>query len=51
VVDGGASWQVTRQVTAFARGLNLLDREYEEAFGYPSPGRLGMVGLRVDLRP
>ena len=51
VLDAGASWQVTRQVTAFARGLNLLDREYEEAFGYPSPGRLGMVGVRVDLRP
>jgi outer membrane cobalamin receptor len=51
VLDGGVSWRVTRQVTAFARGLNLLDREYEEAFGYPSPGRLGMVGLRVDLRP
>ena len=51
VLDGGASWQVTRQVTAFARGLNLLDRAYEEAFGYPSPGRLGMVGVRVDLRP
>jgi outer membrane cobalamin receptor len=51
VLDGGAGWQVTRHVTAFARGLNLLDREYEEAFGYPSPGRLGMVGLRVDLRP
>jgi outer membrane cobalamin receptor len=51
VLDGGASWQVTRHVTAFARGLNLLDREHEEAYGYPSPGRLGMVGLRVDLRP
>ena len=51
VVDAGASWRVTPHVEIFGRGLNLLDRQYEEAFGYPAPGRLGMVGLRVDLRP
>ena len=51
VLDGGASWRVARQFTIFGRGLNLLDREYEEAYGYPSPGRQGMIGVRVDLRP
>jgi outer membrane receptor protein involved in Fe transport len=51
VLDAGASWRVGRQVTVFGRGLNLLDREYEEAYGYPAPGRLGMIGVRVDLRP
>ena len=51
VVDAGASWRLTPHVEVFGRGLNLLDRQYEEAFGYPAPGRLGMVGLRVDLRP
>lgn len=51
VLDAGASWRIGRQVTVFGRGLNLLDRQYEEAFGYPSPGRLGMIGVRVDLRP
>jgi len=51
VVDAGASWRVTPHLEVFGRGLNLLDRQYEEAFGYPAPGRLGMVGLRVDLRP
>ncbi|MBK5295749.1 MAG: TonB-dependent receptor [Vicinamibacteria bacterium] len=51
VVDAGASWRLARHVEVFGRGLNLLDRQYEEAYGYPAPGRLGMVGLRVDLRP
>ena len=51
VVDAGASWRVSRQVEIFGRALNLFDRAYEEAYGYPAPGRLGMVGLRVDLRP
>ena len=51
VVDAGASWRVSSHVEVFGRGLNLLDRRYEEAFGYPAPGRLGMVGVRVDLRP
>jgi outer membrane cobalamin receptor len=51
VVDAGAAWHVTPHVEVFGRGLNLLDRRYEEAYGYPAPGRMGMVGLRVDLRP
>jgi outer membrane receptor protein involved in Fe transport len=51
VVDAGASWRVRPELEVFARGLNLLNRRYEEAFGYPAPGRLGMVGVRVDLRP
>lgn len=51
VLDAGAGWRLTRQVEVFGRGLNLLGRQYEEAFGFPAPGRLGMVGLRVDLRP
>ena len=51
VVDAGASWRFAPGLEIFGRALNLLDRQYEEAFGYPAPGRLGMVGLRVDLRP
>ena len=51
VVDAGAAWRLTPHVEVFGRGLNLLDRRYEEAYGYPAPGRMGMVGLRVDLRP
>ena len=51
VLDAGATWHLTRTVDVFGRGLNLLDRRYEEAFGYPAPGRLGMVGVRLALRP
>ncbi len=51
VVDAGASWRIARHVEAFGRVLNLLDRQYEEAYGYPAPGRLGKVGVRVDFRP
>ena len=35
VVDAGAIWRFTPRVEIFGRGLNLLDRQYEEAFGYP----------------
>jgi outer membrane cobalamin receptor len=51
VVDAGASWNVARSVEVFGRVLNLLDRQYEEAYGYPAPQRMGMIGIRVDLRP
>jgi outer membrane cobalamin receptor len=51
VLDAGGSWTFSRQLTVFGRALNLLDREYEEAYGYPSPGRMGMIGVRVDFRP
>jgi outer membrane cobalamin receptor len=30
-----------------ARVQNLLDRRYEEAFGFPTLGRSVMAGLRV----
>ena len=47
VVDAGVSIRVHRRVELFGRGLNLLGREYEEIFGFPAPGRLGVAGLRV----
>ena len=47
VVNAGAAWRFVRGVEAFGRVTNLLDRGYEEALGFPAPGRGGMVGLRV----
>ena len=41
VVDAGASWRLTPHVEIFGRGLNLLDRQYEEAYGYPGAGPPG----------
>jgi outer membrane receptor protein involved in Fe transport len=47
--DLGASWRPLARArhAVFARVTNLLDRDYEEAFGFPSPGRAVIVGLRL----
>ena len=47
VVNAGATVRVGHGVALFARVANLLDRRYEEVYGYPASGRLAMVGLRV----
>ena len=47
VVDFGGSFRITRGVDVFARVLNLFDRAYEEALGYPMPGRTAFGGVRV----
>jgi vitamin B12 transporter len=35
-----------RELTLFGRVLNLLDADYEEAFGVTAPGRTFLIGLR-----
>lgn len=47
VIDLGGSYRVTRGVEVFARVLNLFDRDYEEALGYPLPGRTAFGGVRI----
>jgi outer membrane cobalamin receptor len=47
VVNAGGSVRVHRAVDVFARVMNLFDRAYEEALGYPALGRSGIVGARV----
>jgi outer membrane cobalamin receptor len=47
VMSTGVSYRVTPQISAYARVTNLFDEEYEEAFGFPSPGRGGYAGVRV----
>ena len=47
VVDFGGSYRIMRGVEVFARVLNLFDRAYEEALGYPMPGRTAFGGVRV----
>jgi outer membrane cobalamin receptor len=51
VTDIGASLAVWKPVSLTARVTNLFDRTYEEAFGFPSPGRSVIVGVRVASRP
>lgn len=47
VVDAGASARLGRAAELLIRAGNLLDRRYENVFGYPSPGRTLTVGVRV----
>jgi outer membrane cobalamin receptor len=50
VMDAGGTFRVFSSVDVYARVMNLLNREYEEVFGYPSPGRTAFVGVRVATR-
>ncbi|MBP1634647.1 MAG: btuB 1 [Acidobacteria bacterium] len=47
VVDAGASFQVRRSLRVLARVGNLLDRWYEESYGFPAPGRTATIGVRL----
>ncbi len=49
VVNLVADWQVTDQLTVFARAENLLDESYEPANGYPALGSTGYVGARLSF--
>jgi len=51
VVDAGAGWHVRSWIEIYGRVLNLLDRPYEEVYGYPALGRSVLGGLRVAVRP
>ena len=39
------NWEISDQVSAFARIENLLDNEYATAAGYPALGRTGYIGV------
>lgn len=41
------SWQLRPQVQLFARAENVLDDDYEEVFGFRSPGFGAFAGIRV----
>jgi outer membrane cobalamin receptor len=47
VLDAGGAYRVSKRVQLFARIENAAERAYEEAFGFPAPGRLFMAGVRV----
>lgn len=46
VVNIGGSYKFNEQFEAFGRIENLFDEEYEEVFGYNTPGRTAFVGIR-----
>ncbi len=47
LVDLTAQYRVSNGVQLFARGSNLLDTEYEQVYGYRTPGRAAYAGVRV----
>ncbi|MCB0355130.1 MAG: TonB-dependent receptor, partial [Bdellovibrionales bacterium] len=47
VVDLLGSYRITETLEFFARVENLFDREYQDVFGFGTPGVAGYGGLRV----
>ena len=47
VVDLGASVRVVRGMELFGRVENVGGRRYESAYGFPAPGTLAFVGIRL----
>jgi outer membrane receptor protein involved in Fe transport len=47
VADAGVSFLLPRGMAITARVLNLLNRGFEEAFGFPAPRRSAYIGVRV----
>jgi outer membrane cobalamin receptor len=45
-VNVGGAVRLVRGFELFARVENVADRHYEEAFGFPAPGRTGVVGVK-----
>jgi vitamin B12 transporter len=44
--DMAVKYNVTRGLFVTARAINLFDKQYQDAFGYPALGRYYMLGLR-----
>lgn len=49
LVDLTATHNLTDTVDVFIRLNNLLDEDYEQVYGFATPGRTGYVGIRADF--
>ncbi len=47
LVGGQLRWQAREGVELYLRGENLLDEDYQDVFGYHTPGRGLYLGLRL----
>lgn len=45
--DAGVSVRIFGSVELIARVVNLFNRQYEEAFGFPALGRSALAGIRI----
>ncbi len=49
LLDVAVQYRVTPSMTLFARGSNLLDEDYEQVYGYRTPGRAAYLGIRINF--
>jgi len=49
LLDLTVQYQLTPSVSIFARGANLLDEDYEQVYGFQTPGRAGYLGVRTNF--
>lgn len=49
LVDLTLQYRLTSAMSLYARGSNLLDDDYEQVYGYQTPGRAGYFGLRMNF--
>lgn len=47
VVNLGGAFRVAGGVEVYGRVTNVFDRNYEDVLGYPAPGSLAFVGVRL----
>ena len=49
LVDATALFRLTPALALVTRLTNLLDEDYEQVYGFATPGRSGHVGIRADF--
>ena len=49
LVDLTVQYRVSSSTTLYAKGTNLLDEDYEQVYGYQTPGIAGYVGIRMSF--
>ncbi len=49
LLDLTVSFDINRNTRVFLRGNNLLDEDYEQVYGYKTPGRSAYLGLRLSF--
>lgn len=49
LVDLTLQYQLSKSTSVFAKGSNLLDEDYEQVYGYQTPGIAGYLGLRMNF--
>ena len=49
LVNAALTYKIDPRVELFVRGENLLDQDYQEVYGYNTPGLVAYAGFRIKL--